>query len=290
MKSSVIEFARTGYKKIEEDHLLTPQQRLYQSSMPLLAVATLKETKDYESILADMEKILSDKSIASQIEKPWQLWMMGRMAVATKLVGEEQKLKQIKETLTEELFENGNKDVITGWAFAYLASLDEESYQKCREKLLEYKKLEEERYNKAPEKEASSYVWTLVMNLYASANSGKEDYVNFLTELKELTENKTQESTSMLVPESDYRQWLVSLERYSFAIMDDQDSLDELKSINSSKIDSFDSMLGWANALLMPAQSATKTFENPSRFYAAETDKAKGQTDVTSTTLSDFKK
>ncbi|CEK09167.1 hypothetical protein [Legionella hackeliae] len=252
MKPYVIEFAKAEYQKIKENHKLAPQQQLYQLSMPLLALATLKETSDYEKILVDMEQILSMESTASQIEKPWQLWMMGRIAVAAKLAGDAEKLKQIKGKLTTQLFENDNKDVITGWAFAYLASLDEESYQKCREKLFEYKKLEEAQYIKAPEKEASSYVWTLVMNLYASANAGKEDYVIYLTELKELTDKKTLQDTSLLVPESDYRQWLVSLERYSFAVMKDQSSLDELTAINSPKVDSFDSMLGWANTLIMP--------------------------------------
>ena len=222
MKNSVIKFARTEYQKTKENHSLAPQQRLYQLSMPLLAMATLKEVNDYEKILADMEQILSEESTVSKIEKPWQLWMMGRMAVAAKLAGDAEKLKQIKGELTTQLFENDNKDVITGWAFAYLASLDEESYKKCREKLFEYKQFEKIQYTKTPEKEASNYVWTLVMNLYASANAGKEDYLGFLTDLKELTKKETLEGTNLLVPESDYRQWLVSLERYSFAIMNDQ--------------------------------------------------------------------
>ncbi|MBA2650866.1 MAG: hypothetical protein H0U73_01145 [Tatlockia sp.] len=268
MKSSVLKFARAEYQKIEQNHSLVPQQRLYQLSMPLLALATLKEANDYKKILADMEQILSDESTASQIEKPWQLWMMGRMAIASKLAGDEEKLKQIKEDLTTHLFENDNKDLITGWAFAYLASLDEESYQKCREKLFEYEQLEKAQYIKNPEKEASSYVWTLVMNLYASANAGKEDYVNFLTELKELTGKKTLADTSLLVPESDYRQWLVSLERYSFANMNDQNSLGELKAINSPEVDSFDSMLGWANSLIMSEPPTVKNAENPNPFHA----------------------
>lgn len=253
-KSAVIQYARIEYQKIKQNPSLAPQQRLYQLSMPLLAVATVKEPHDYKKILADMTHILNDESMASQIEKPWQLWMMGRMALASKLVGDTEQLKQMKEQLTTQLFEQDNKDVLTGWAFAYLASLDEESYQQCREKLFEYKQLEQTQYRNNPKQEASNYVWTLVMNLYASANAGQEDYVSFLTELTELTEKKSLEDTSLLVPESDYRQWLVSLERYSFALMHDQNSLDELKAINKSEIDSFDSMLGWANALLMPKQ------------------------------------
>lgn len=295
MKSSVIKFARAEYQKIKEDQSVTPQQQLYQLSMPLLALATLNETNDYEKISTDMEQILSEESTVSHIEKPWQLWMMGRMAVAAKLAGGAEKLKQIKEKLTTQLFENDNKDVITGWAFAYLASLDEESYQKCREKLFEYKQLEEAQYVKAPEKEASSYVWTLVMNLYASANAGKEDYVSFLSELKELTDKKTLEDTSLLVPESDYRQWLVSLERYSFAIMKDQNSLDELKAINSPGVDSFDSMLGWANTLVMPVALTVKNADNPHRFHSpevdtSEVDTSKEQLVATSMQLDGFKK
>lgn len=253
MKSSVIKFARVEYRKIKDNLALTPQQRLYQLSMPLLAMATLKETSDYKKILVDMEQILSDKSAVTQIEKPWQLWMMGRMAVSSKLVGDTEKLRQIKAQLTVQLFEHDNKDVITGWAFAYLASLDDKSYQKCREKLFEYEELERINYNSNPQKEASNLVWTLVMNLYASANTGKEDYTSFLSELTELSDKKTLTDTSLLVPESDYRQWLVSLERYSFAIMKDHNSLDELKAINSPEIDSFDSMLGWANRIMLPA-------------------------------------
>ena len=49
-----------------ENHSLAPQQRLYQLSMPLLAMATLKEVNDYEKILADMEQILSEESTVSQ--------------------------------------------------------------------------------------------------------------------------------------------------------------------------------------------------------------------------------
>ncbi|HHU0102121.1 TPA: hypothetical protein ACT9MP_002828 [Legionella pneumophila] len=290
MKHSVLKFAMAEYQKIKDNHSLTPQQRLYQLSMPLLATATLKEANDYEKILSDMEEILNDESAVSQIEKPWQLWMMGRMAVASKLAGDKEKFKQIKEQLTTQLFENDNKDVITGWAFAYLASLDEESYQKCREKLFEYNQLERINYNNNPEKEASSFVWTLVMNLYASANAGKEDYTSFLTELIELTENRTLKDTSLLVPESDYRQWLVSLERYSFAIMNDQNSLNELKAINSPEVDSFDSMLGWANTLTMPVLSTIKNAENPNRFYSADSSINKDQPDITPTQVVDFKK
>ncbi|ASQ46603.1 hypothetical protein [Legionella clemsonensis] len=288
MKNSVIKFARVAYQKIKDNHSLTPQERLYQLSMPLLAVAALKEVNDYKKILADMEQILNDKSALSQIEKPWQLWMMGRMALASKLIGDTEKLKLIQEMLTTQLFENDKKDVITGWAFAYLASLDEESYQKCREKLFEYSKLERINYHNNPEKEASSFVWTLVMNLYASANAGKEDYINFLTELTELTDKKTLKDTSLLVPESDYRQWLVSLQRYSFVLMDDQNSLDELKAINSPEVDSFDSMLGWANTLMIPNITTIKNAVNPNRFYSKELGVNKDSHLITSIQLGDL--
>ena len=93
------------------------------------------------------------------------------------------------------------------------------------------------------------------------------------------------EGTNLLVPESDYRQWLVSLERYSFAIMNDQNSLDELEAINSPEVDSFDSMLGWANTLVMPAPPTVKNAENPNRFHSAETNTSKEQSVVTTTQL-----
>lgn len=288
MKKSVIEFAITEHKKIKEDHSLKPQEQLYLLSMPLLAMATLKETKDFDEIFADMEQILSDESTISQIEKPWELWMMGRMAVAAKLANDTEKLKQIKEKLSTKLFENNNDDdVKTGWAFAYFASLDEESYQKCSEKLFKYKEFEKAYYIQNPNKEASNYVWTLVMNMYASANANKEeDFVGFLTDLKELTEKKTLEETNLLVPESDYRQWLVSLERYSCAIM--KNTLDEPQAMNSPTVDSFDSMLGWANTLTMPA-STVKNAEDPNRFYPVEKSTSVEQSEVTTLQLGDFR-
>lgn len=250
MRASVIQFAKDEYSKILNNPALNPQQQLYQSSMPLLALATLKESADYLKILADMEHILNDESKVSRIDKSWQMWMLGRMVLASKLAANPEKLTQLKKQLATELLKNDNKEVISAWAIAYLASIDEASYQQLREKLLEYTRLEHERYSANPSKEASNFVWTLTMNLYAAANSGKKDYADFLNQLIGLT--KSLKETSLLVPESDYRQWLVSVQRFAFALMGDLKSLKALPAINSSTVNNFDSMLAWANTLVMP--------------------------------------
>lgn len=254
MKEQVIKFAHIQYQNILSDATLLPQQRLYQLSMPLLALATLKDNDGYGHVLADMESILNDDQQKSQIQKPWQLWMAGRMALASKLAGNTLKLKAIQETLSIQLFESDNKDMITGWAIAYLAAIDKLSYEKCRERLFVFTEFARSTYKENPTHEASNFVWTLVMNLYAAASTANaEDYFYFQQELKNLTESNSLKDTASLVPDEDYRQWLVSMARYSFQMMKDGASLNELESINKSEVNSLDSMLASANEYYLMA-------------------------------------
>ena len=283
MKEEVVKFANVQYQKVINDTSLTPQQRLYQLSMPLLALATLKDSDGYGNVLSNMELIIKDNLQLAEIQKPWQLWMLGRMAITSKLASDTLKLAEIKETLSIQLFEYDNKDVITGWAFAYLAAIDKSSYEKCREKLFEYTEFERNSYKQSPTSEASNFVWTLVMNLYASASAGnKEDYLHFLQELKSLTEKNSLKDATLLVPKEDYRQWLVSMARNSFTVMKDETSLNELENINEPEIESLDSMLAWANEILSGSLTLTKA-SNPYSFYSqssSEIDKRSTQENV----------
>ena len=248
MKEQVIKFAHIQYQNILSDTTLLPQQRLYQLSMPLLALATLNDNDGYGDVLEEMEVILNDDQQKSQIQKPWQLWMAGRMALASKLAGNTLKLEAIKETLSNQLVEYGNEDLLTGWAVAYLAAIDKHSYEKCRERLFVCTEFARNIYTENPANEASNFVWTLVMNLYAAASStNAEDYFYFQKELKNLTESNSLKDAASLVPEGDYRQWLVSMARYSFQMMKDGANLKELDNINKSEVDSLDSMLAKAN-------------------------------------------
>lgn len=268
MKDSIITFAGSEYQKIKHNPALNPQDRLYQLSMPLLAYATMKQITEYQTVLADMQQILDNETDSGKIQKSWQLWMLGRMAVAAKLAGDQQKLSELKTTLSKELSENDTKDIFTGWAFAYLASLDQDTYKQYQAKLSEYDKLERARFDKDPEKEGSNYVWTVVMNLYAAASTNQDDdYAMYKEELINLTPQKSLTATSQLVPMSDFRQWLISFQRYSFTMMQDKASLGELQSINSPTIESLDSMLAWANTLITPENLSLK--DNPNTFYAA---------------------
>lgn len=252
MQEEVIHFAHTQYKKIIHDKTLTPQQRLYQFSMPLLALATVKENTGYSTILSNMASILNDDAQRTQIQKPWELWMLGRMAIAAKLAGDKERLPEIKNALYAQLRQHDAKDVITGWAFAYFAAIDVDSYQQSRLKLMEYTDLARSNYMQNPKAEASNFIWTLVMNLYASANAGNtEDYQYFIHELKTATEKNSLKETTLLVPVDDYRQWLVSVARVSFKRMNDEVSLKELESIHAPTISDSDSMLAWANEILV---------------------------------------
>lgn len=251
MKEQVIKFAHTQYQNILSDTTLLPQQRLYQLSMPLLALATVKDNDGYELVLADMELILNNDQQKSHIQKPMAHWMTGRMAMASKLAGNTLKLNAIKEALSTQLFECDNKDVkdmITGWAFAYLAAIDQHSYEKCRERLYAYTEFARNRFKENPAHEASNFVWTVVMNLYAAASTANaEDYFYFQQKLKNLTGSDSLKDTTSLVPDEDYRLWLVSIARYSFQMMKDKASLNELENINQSEVNSSDSMLALAN-------------------------------------------
>ncbi|MBA2655865.1 MAG: hypothetical protein H0U70_02655 [Tatlockia sp.] len=268
MKEEIVQFAKVHNQKIINDTSLSLQDKLYQLSMPLLALATLKDSDAYGDVLSNMELIIKGNEQLPLIQKPWQLWMLGRMALASKLADDKLKLAEFKEMLSIQLFENDNKDVITGWAFAYLAAIDKSSYEKYREKLFEYSEFARNNYKSSPTTEASNFVWTLVMNLYASASAeNKEDYLWFLHELKILTEMNSLKEATLLVPKEDYRQWLVSMARYSFTIMKDETSLNELININEPKIESLDSMLAVANEILLSAFALNKT-NNPYSFYA----------------------
>jgi hypothetical protein len=250
MKEQVIKFAHIQYQNILSDTTLLPHQRLYQLSMPLLALATLKDNDGYGQVLADMESVLNNEQQKSHIQKPWQLWMAGRMALASKLAGNTLKLKTIRETLSIQLFESDNKDVITGWATAYLAAIDKHSYEKCRERLFVHTEFARNSYKENPANEASNFVWTLVMNLYAAASTANaEDYFYFQKKLKNLTGSNALKDTTSLVPAEDYHQWLVSMARYSFQTMKDEASLNELENINKSEVNSLDAMLASANEL-----------------------------------------
>jgi hypothetical protein len=247
-KTEVIQFANNQYLQIKNDKTLTPQQQVYQLSMPLLALATLKSNKHYEAVMKSIAFVLDDNF--EKIEKPWQVWMLGRIALASKLANDSARLKEIKYQLFIQLAQHDNKDALTGWGFAYLAALDKDSYQKCRRKLLEYKGLAQNSYNQSPNTEASNFVWTLVMDLYSAASVGnKEDYLYFLQELKSLNEQNSVKESTLLVPNEDYRQWLVSLIRYSFRLMKDEVNFNELESIAKSEVDSLDTMLAWSNEL-----------------------------------------
>lgn len=251
MKEQVIQFAHIQYQHILSDTTLPPQQRLYQLSMPLLALATLKDHDGYRHVLAEMEFILNDDQQKSQIQKPWKLWMTGRMAMASKLAGNTLKLNAIKETLSIQLVESDNNDVITGWAVAYLAAIDKHSYEKCREKLFAYTEFARNSYKENPANAASNFVWTLVMNLYAAANAANaEDYFYFQQKLKNLTESNSLKDTASLVPDEDYRLWLVSMARCSFQLMKDEASLNELENVNKSEVNSLDAMLASANEIV----------------------------------------
>lgn len=256
MKEQVIKFAHIQYQNILSDTTLLPQQRLYQLSMPLLALATLKDNDGYGCVLADMEFILNDDQQKSQIQKAMAHWMAGRMAMASKLAGNTLKLNAIKESLSIQLFEYDRKDVIsndviTGWAVAWLAAIDTHSYEKCRERLFVHTEFARTSYKENPANEASNFVWTLVMNLYAAANiANAEDYFYFLQQLKNLTDSNSLKDTASLVPDEDYRLWLVSMARYSFQMMKDEASLNELESINKSEVNSLDSMLASANEIV----------------------------------------
>lgn len=254
MKEEVVKFANAEYQKVINDTALSSQHRLYQLSMPLLALAALKN-ENYRAALSNMELILKDKAQLAKIAKPWQLWMLGRMALAAKLADDPLKLAEIKESLSTQLFADdklvkGNKDEKIGWAFAYLAAIDETSYENCRKKLLEYTEFARDRYKHSPTTAASNFVWTLVMNLYAAASAGNEEgYLHFLRELKSSTEKNSLKDATLLVPKEDYRQWLVSMARYSFTLMKDDGNLKELESINAPEIKSLDSMLAWATEI-----------------------------------------
>ncbi len=251
MKEQAIKFAHAQYQNIRNDTTLLPQQRLYQLSMPLLALATLNDNDGYGHVLADMESILNDCRQESQIQKHMAHWMEGRMAMASKLAGNTLKLKAIKDTLSIQLFESDNKDVITGWAVAYLAAIDKYSYEKCREKLFLYTEFARNSYQENPANEASNFVWTLVMNLYAAASAANtQDYLYFQQKLKNLSESNSLKDTASLVPNEDYHQWLVSMARYSFKLMKDEASLNELENINISEVNSLDSMLATANEIV----------------------------------------
>jgi len=254
MKEQIMKFAHIQYQNILSDATLLPQQQLYQLSMPLLALATLKDNDGYGHILADMEFVLNDDQRKSQIQKPWQLWMGGRMAMAAKLAGDTLKLEAIKETLSSQLFEYDSKDVITGWAVAYLAAIDKHSYEKCRKRLFLHAEFVGNSYKENPANEASNFVWTLVMSLYAAASTAnRNDYCFFQQKLKNLTKSNSLKETAQLVPDEDYRQWLISIARYSFQMMKDEASLAEIKNTNKSEVNSLDSMLALANEYYLMA-------------------------------------
>ncbi len=83
MKDAVAVFAIDQYKRTVSNHQFTYQQQLYRFSMSLLALATVMEFNDYRTILNTMESILYGNLKLSEIEKPWQLWMLGAELVLT---------------------------------------------------------------------------------------------------------------------------------------------------------------------------------------------------------------
>lgn len=249
MKEQIRLYALEQSEQILNNRDWTGQVKLYQWSMPLLAFASIADKEGYARSLKNMEALLSSETI----EPSWALWMRGRMVLSAKLIEDEASLEVLKQALARDLFLDAPKAVMTGWAFAYFAALDDESYTLSRGKLFEYtaygKKLAEE----DRKTQGSNYLWTLVMNLFAAASTGnRTDYGYFLQELKNTTEKNTLVDAVSLVPLADYQQWLVGIMRYSMTVMQDEESIRELEHFAApTHVDSFDAMLAVTNYLFI---------------------------------------
>lgn len=110
MEEAVLKSALDHYQNILKNAILSPQQKLYQLSMPLLAFAAIKKLDGYQDTFCKMEQLLC--RFSSQIEAPWALWMLGRMALASKLIKDFKNLEKIKEELSSTLFQNNLTNIM----------------------------------------------------------------------------------------------------------------------------------------------------------------------------------
>lgn len=252
MKEKIMRCALSQYSRIiNEDHLfLTAQMHFYQLSMPLLALAAIHEKQHYRKIQDYMEHILNNcNNWEYEIPENVQLWILGRMLLAAKMQKDSIHFNKYKNQLAERLVKEHEKCVFIGWAYAYLALADKASYQANRQQLYYYAELARANF-KQDKTKANDYVWTLVMNLFASSQAkDQEDYQLYLKMLRSLSKTSSLKEVVVLVPENDYRQWLVSIARTAFQFMQDKDSLTELPANYASEIESMDTMLAWANEI-----------------------------------------
>jgi len=244
MKEQVIQFASKQYQEITSNQEVSPQDRLYQLSMPLLALATVND-EGYDKVFQSMETILRDPD--AKIANNWKLWMLGRMVLAAKLQKDTYHFHLYQHQLDCLLAKPQEEDAITGWAYAYLALSDNMKFLQYQTKLQQYAELARISYeaDKTPGK-ASNYIWTLAMNIFAAAQTNN-DYGTYLSSLRSLSSTSSLEEAIALVPEDDYRQWLRSVVRAAFQLRNDQANLKELPADSSKQITTKDTMLAWAN-------------------------------------------
>lgn len=240
----------------------------------LAAAAATFNTKDqYHLYISKMDTIFKDPLLVKQIDKGWQIWMLGRMAIAAKLAGDSDTLQETVARLQGQIKHYGGKNVFTGWAVNYLAAVSPEFYKHYRESLIEFIQLALTNHQQKPGDIycRNLYIWMLVSAIHAASGRNAKDYLAFLTELKAALPNQSLKECISLLPPEHLGRAMVSQLRYSFARMGDAVHLAELPLIRIEEITNFDAFMSVVTEMntqaLLAARKNKSTSQNPNSFH-----------------------
>lgn len=254
------------------DTLATTDSKIYQLSMPLFAAGLTKNRRQFDDVLKRMQAFLNFESVDTleasigehDLSRSKTAWMLGRVLIAAQeLGGRDDMVAKLQPVLFAFLQQpDMPKDAMSGWAWAYLLASRPEWYIEHQRELTEAT----ERAQTTAEGDPSTLLWTLTMNLYAaakaeklpavpdaSASAGDADdvfvldmekpearkgpYKTVLGEFKTLTGKDNWEDIVSLVPQSDFRNWMVNTLRLAAVIQGDNDTLKALEPLWQSNVD-----------------------------------------------------
>lgn len=227
------------------DELLHISKDPYTASLPLIASAELGDTQRYEKTLQNMDQQLK-KNFADIPEwmrnTSFQAWMWGRILLAADSMHDNKTSEQAIKTITILLKKQANLAFST-WAWGYLAALNIQEYNFCKEKMMKNAdKLATEYKKKQTQENLSNTLWAYIMNLFAAANANdKEIYTHIKNEIKLLTAKSTVTealNTGLLrtsQSNNDYPAWGLAKIRLAAATMNDLELYEQIqKNLESS--------------------------------------------------------
>ncbi|MEO8400328.1 MAG: hypothetical protein ABI597_00855 [Gammaproteobacteria bacterium] len=160
------------------------------------------------------------KKLNSSKNDSFKAWMLGRIAVAGTYMGESDDVEQALKHL-KPLLKKCNKDEMSGWGWAYLASVNNEEYKNAKKAMLDA-------VADAPTE--ADKLWIHIMNMEAAATAGDQNtYDLIVNDMKTLTQKLSLVEAISQIPEKDWLAWGLAKVRKAAKILGREADAHELE-------------------------------------------------------------